>query len=124
MSRPPLKVTPIHGEALTYDVESQVEHQAAYRVCLQDFYGNGSCTCRDFEIRRLFNMKETLRYIDFMATRRDDDGIIEAVLNLPKHLPELFTRATQCKHIYLANEHYYKMSRIYISVNQKNHKQG
>lgn len=124
MSRPPLQVTPIQGEALTYDVESQVEHQAAYRVCLQDYYGNGSCTCRDFEIRRFPNMRPTLNHIELMIRGKDDEGIVDVVLKTPKHLKQLFTRDTMCKHIYLANEHYYKMSRIYISVNQKNHKQG
>ncbi len=58
-----MTVTPIHGRPLCYLVSSRTKKDTQYLCDLNDFAGNGSCTCGDFGCRVIANMKRPHQWL-------------------------------------------------------------
>lgn len=79
-----IKVKPIPGEALRYQVESWQASKYPHVVDLMENNGNGSCDCKDFLTRCEPNYKEERKIVEYGFPGNPN----------PKR--------TRCKHIHVA----------------------
>ena len=116
-------IQPVKGEACTYIVQSSRNPKEAYKVDLLANYGNGECSCKDFEIRRRPNAMPAIEWLNMHSHAITPNNIDAIKESMPETCKRLQTHHTMCKHIIMARNKWVNDTLQLLAIQEKQHLQ-